>query len=492
MPKFNKKKKSPPKYNLGGDILAGIQNTGVGILDTAMSALGADTAVDSWYSDNRNMRGYAKTASNYGKQIGKLTPAIAGVAGTAVGGPMAGQAAYAGMQGVQAVGGSLKPEEQPNDYFEQGGLINMPVIEAEKNELEVKKGRILKDLRGFKSHKQGGIEYPAKTGNVIIPENMRTKYMEGDLVTRNTIELQLKKDQLKRNEGFSFKYGGAVKKYFTGGKIDETDPTKFDPTLDYNGYNERYNNSMNSNSSTNNSPVYPTVNGNPIANNEFQNSPSFGYKPDVKTNPTQANNYNKYGYYAATAAPIVYDLAMGLQKPDTLNQEDYQNPNEGKIKSLMANRSINMKPIRDRILAGRQVALGNIKNSQGMGGGSYLSNAAQVEANTQNAYSTAQMQEMDYNNRYRGEEANTLDSLGQQRARTKLGIKDINDKNKAAKYAHLAKASEGISGFAQNEKRMSNMAKSDDLRMSALQDLFGIYGQDQDFLKFYNKYRRKQ
>lgn len=123
MPKFNKKKKPAPKYGLGGDILAGIQNTGVGILDTAMSALGADTAVDSWYSDNRNMRGYAKTASNYGKQIGKLAPAIAGVAGTAVGGPMAGQAAYAGMQGVQAVGGSLKPEEQPNGYFAQGGTI---------------------------------------------------------------------------------------------------------------------------------------------------------------------------------------------------------------------------------------------------------------------------------------------------------------------------------------------------------------------------------
>lgn len=359
-------------------------------------------------------------------------------------------------------------------------------------ELEVKNGKIINDFSKKPRHKNGGFSYEATVGNIIIPISMRDKYMEGDSTTRNTIELQLKKDQLKRNEGFSFKHGGVVKKYFTGGEIDETDPTKFDPTLDYSGYNERYNNSINSNNSTNNSPVYPTVNGNPIANNEFQNSPSFGYKPDVKTNPTQANNYGKYGYYAATAAPIVYDLAMGLQKPDTLNQEDYQNPNEGKIKSLMANRSINMKPVRDRILAGRQTALNNIKNSQSMGGGSYLSNAAQVEANTQNAYSNAQMQEMDYNNKYRGEEANTLDSLGQQRARTKLGIKDINDKNKAAKYAHLAKASEGISGFAQNEKRMSNMAKSDDLRMSALQDLFDIYGQDQDFLKFYNKYRRKQ
>jgi hypothetical protein len=96
--------------------------------------------------------------------------------------------------------------------YANGGQVFHPVINAEKNELVVKKGMIKKDLQGLPKHPVDGSLDPngniqAQTDDVVIPAYMRKEYMYGDIDKRKDLEKKVIKDQK------------SDKKFAQGGKV---------------------------------------------------------------------------------------------------------------------------------------------------------------------------------------------------------------------------------------------------------------------------------
>jgi len=409
--------------------------------------------------------------------------------------------------------------------FKQGGQINKQLIEVEGDELEVDtKGHIIKDYKGKNSHIDGGFKTLSKSGNIIIPHKFRQKFLDGDDVSKQTIIQQLKRDQVKRDnlELDTFRSMEDVE-YGKGGQIHikPENKGKFTEAAKRAGMGvQEYAKHVLAHKDQHSSTLIKRANfarnaskfkheeggtikkyGGDLDNNEFSLITSPDETNDVMENiiqpafdkefkrlPSERNRQMSAGVNnALTYAPIAYDMIKGLEKPTYLNQEDYQNPYETQALSLMRNRKVDMTPIRQRMLANRQSALRNAKESQSLSGGAYLSNANQIEANTQNAMANAQMQEQDINNRYRGEEASTLANLGADRARTKLGIKDINLRNIAATNAHTAKATEGVSKAALMKQRYSNAGSRDAALASVLQEMFPDSYNSPEFLEYFEK-----
>lgn len=174
-------------------------------------------------------------------------------------------------------------------------------------------------------------------------------------------------------------------------------------------------------------------------------------------------------YRGAAYAPTIYNTIQGLRKPQELDHEDFQNPYEQKALNLMAGRRYNIDP---QLQSNRSTLNNMRKNLAGAAGGhagTYLSNLGNLQMNTDKMNEAAYAMKQNMDNQYMAEEAGMLGDLGAMRARTKLGIQDINDKNRAIKAAHMAKATEGLSNIAQNERYMQGMSQADRARIMALQ-----------------------
>lgn len=428
--------------------------------------------------------------------------------------------------------------------FQSKAIANKTNIEVQGEELEVSKGKIIKDFKGKQPHTNGGYKYSATPGNTIIPANMRSKYLEGDSQTRNTIELQLRRDQQKRDaeelkmyrEGGHINIGGMMRdayqmggdislSQYTGGFYEDGRGIAQEQILSNNpkyksggtihikpenrgkftAYKARTGKTTEEALHSKDPHVRQMANfarnaarwkhekgGKIYANGGLvddtlpgdfstQDLTNDSFNKNFKDLPSQQTPWNKYAKLGAASAPLAYDLGMYSKGPEYLNPEAYQNPYEGQTRSLMANRKINMKPITDRILNQRQVSLDNAKNSQAMSGGAYLSNASQIGASTQQNLADAQMKEQEANNRYRGEEAGVLGNLGEQRARTNLGITDINMRTKAATNKALESAAFGVSRLGQGQI-------GDNQKATALKYLFG----EDDANDLLNYYRTRK
>lgn len=167
------------------------------------------------------------------------------------------------------------------------------------------------------------------------------------------------------------------------------------------------------------------------------------------------SNLQKAGYYAATAAPIAYNLYKGFSKPDYITDQEagkYQNPEYNRIKSLMANRNINMKPIEDEIKDTYNIGLADVTSGY-KSSGQALSGRTALYGQRMNALAKAKMEAQDANNRYRGEEASALAPLGQQYADRNWEISDWNSRARANRNRFLATGLEQGSDLAQGLNR---------------------------------------
>lgn len=186
--------------------------------------------------------------------------------------------------------------------------------------------------------------------------------------------------------------------------------------------------------------------------------------------------WQDYLYKGAAYSPTIYNAIRGMQKPQTLNHEDFQNPYEQSALGLMANRRYNIDP---QLQANRSTLnnmQNNLKNYAGGNAATYLSNMGQLQTNTDKMNEAAYATKQNMDNQYKAEEAAMMGNLGANRAQTKFNIQNINDQNKAARDNYLGKAFEGLSGIAQNEKYMSNLAARDKERIAALNYMFPDYG----------------
>lgn len=500
----------------------------------------------------------------------------------------------------------LGPNDHPSEFAGQ-------VIEVEGKELETENGKIKKDFNKQPSHEDGGYQYKAVPGRTIIPSKLRTRYLEGDKTTRNTIEANLVKDQVMREatkqygkggltKFLKMRKGGAVPEYGWGGGIEgglmgagsgammgsqfdamtggadmglgtalgaiaggtmgaingsKTEdakaiaahqmqlqmqnanqmPVNNDPMhyFEHGGktgihikpshrgrftaYKERTGKTTEEALHSSDPHVRKMANFARNASHWSHKYADGGATPNVRrydsgggimgsgvlgqdnnfamadpnmdfynnqaqtayqnfTNPIDSmsgpsnngsgnnsnSNFQSYANKAGQLAPMAYNTAMGLSKPTTLNPANFQNPYEGRVRSLMANRSINMTPIENGIRDTYNEGLSNVGNGT-KSGGQVLSGATALWSGRMNALANARLKAQDANNGYRGEEAGTLGNLGAADAHTNLAINDINMRSQAATRSFMGQA-------AVEANHMSNANQYNDMMGNNLDDLY--------------------
>ena len=212
----------------------------------------------------------------------------------------------------------------------------------------------------------------------------------------------------------------------------------------------------------------------PNAPNMAQSTPvasGLPGKPPVVTNSKfDANKaLNAFGTYAPTA----YDIGMGLTaKAHQYKYGDYSN------KQRMPYRDVNFNSIRQAIEQQGSIARKNAQQGSAGSGGSYMSNALQAGANTQNAIATAMMNA----DRYNAEGRNSADSanmnLEARNNQLRFMLDTANRQNKAKKTEYLGRGLEGLSSATQMSALQNNMQGRD-------QQMLELYKQIFPFLQSY-------
>ncbi len=210
---------------------------------------------------------------------------------------------------------------------------------------------------------------------------------------------------------------------------------------------------------------------------EYTSSPYIGDQSAFENEGgKQGFDYKNAMYQGAMYAPTIYNTIKGLQKPQELAHEDFQNPYERQSMDLMSGRRYNIDPELEANKRNYNATARNIASGAGGSSSAYLANigSAQSRRGQQDQRAYAMKQNMD--NQYLGQEAQYMGQMGAQRAQTKLGIQDINDRNKAARDAYMGAATTGLSQGVQNQRRMNNMSDADMVRARTLQHMYPDYG----------------
>lgn len=284
---------------------------------------------------------------------------------------------------------------------------------------------------------------------------------------KRTAELMLKKLQSKLDNlynqqeaskspttGDQMKCGGKLKKSMPlGGGLSGFG----EMTGDYiNDVNQMY-------TSANNSPQMMNfaqdtyLASNPIDTIGGHSSPVMVGSAENKGWGTELGFNNNTALSALQLAPMLYNLGQGIfNKADQLNPSDYYNPYESEIRSTMRNRRFNIDPILESNRSAQRIGDYNARNI-GLGAGavnaSRLGNLAARMRSDAEAYSN----QSNINNEYLGQQAQMDAGLGAQRAATRLNVRDINDRNRAAKRSFLSQGFSNLSSYAQKQQLMKNM-----------------------------------
>ena len=203
--KNNNKFAKIPKMNLGGTI----SDIGLGLTDTVLGAAGFTDLIDRNNYSTQNGKKYNNINSRY---IAPITQKATALGLQAVGVPLP------LTQALQSVGtginSTIDTDQEKSDRnrlammqtqgqyinpnitrYEDGGIINSSVVNIEKDELEVKNGKIIRDFKDRPAHPKYGINPEgtvlATAGNYIIPNDMREDYMKGDIYKRASMEREV-------------------------------------------------------------------------------------------------------------------------------------------------------------------------------------------------------------------------------------------------------------------------------------------------------------
>ena len=220
----------------------------------------------------------------------------------------------------------------------------------------------------------------------------------------------------------------------------------------------------------------PTLNLNqvPLSNSAQLASPATtitklptDYKNSTTTTPPPATKGTGFDFGSfASLAPVAYNLAQSFKQPEL--ETPVQNPYANQISSTMANRRYNINPAVQANARSR--AISNYNLSQ-MSPGTGTSMAARVQSAIGQYTANADLYgaQQNYNNQYSAENANTLNSLGQQNVQAQTAA---NTQNRAARNARETFAGTAASQFgqwAQTQQQMSNQRANDRAVLPALQ-----------------------
>lgn len=198
--------------------------------------------------------------------------------------------------------------------------------------------------------------------------------------------------------------------------------------------------------------------------------------PDAGVNAGSGFNFGNVLGTIGSLAPTMYNTFMSNRKAE--QESPIQNPNSAAVSRILAQRRFNTRPVQEANRRSRAIANYNATNSN-PNTGQNLALRTQMAVNEYAANADLYAQAQDANNKYAGEHANALSSLGQQYAQSMQYTNDVNAKNRAAQRNYGATAASQFGQWAQNQQLMSNQKGRDDMMFPLLQNYLSQgYGQD--------------
>ena len=186
----------------------------------------------------------------------------------------------------------------------------------------------------------------------------------------------------------------------------------------------------------------------------------------------------------ASLAPTISNM---FAKPEYFNAN--YNPYEAQINSTMANRKFDISPAKRAIRENRAVSNYNAANYNPSTGAN-LAYRLQSQIASDKAISDLYSTASNINNQYKGEYANTLNSMGQQRVNATNMAVDMNARSRAAARNIQRTALTQLSQYAQNKQLMKNQ-KSRDMAMLEMYEPFLQAGYaSKNYASFIKKFKK--
>ena len=215
-------------------------------------------------------------------------------------------------------------------------------------------------------------------------------------------------------------------------------------------------------------------------------STTFGNIPNTEP---EGFNWQNAGMNALGVAPNIYNLAQGLQKPESLNPADYANPQYNQSINLMSNRRYNVNPALEAIRTSERIGRRNMREAGSAG--QYLSGVGSLAAGKMRAESDVFAQKQNMDNQYKAEEVQMRGTLGAESAQNAWRVSEANAMNRAARRQHIGAATTGISNWAQLQQLGKNKKEMDLLGLGTLLNTDWFKERFPDFFDYYTKNKTK-
>lgn len=415
------------------------------------------------------------------------------------------------------------------------GVTKSKAIEVERDELVFRKvgGRfkLKADFKGGKSHARGGEDYVVQQGDVIFPGVMRDKvlkaYKADNHLSLETMRMQLPADTNNENQAM-FGLNGNDDPNADWANIDWTKRPGYRRTQDgKHEFQDKYGRLywvdpktpietttvkatelpplpvINKKADVLKKKVTKTVKGNPITTSVPIDDPRVNNP--LLQNPTSMNRLpfgeSKLGDFTdkvqapevqTSAAKNNIDLSglMGLSGPIhnlMRSLEPVEKVSENYVKPELLKYQDRSNPLRKQSTMARNAQKANARRTSGGSKGNYLKNAQIASAEDfgrKQGIDTQEMQRADAVDNINVQTKNQADQINSQ----KKDIYDqLNAQNRAAKTAYGDQAMDDLNRFTQVRAMDKKLAKSDDLKMSLLNQMtnYGIdINDDKAVVKF--------
>jgi hypothetical protein len=180
-------------------------------------------------------------------------------------------------------------------------------------------------------------------------------------------------------------------------------------------------------------------------------------------------DWGKAGNFAMQAAPAIYNMIKGLQKPQKVKAN--YNPYEGSARRLMANRRFDINPLLQDNRTNQAIMNRNIKSAANSRG-ELMSNLTAAQNSRSSADARAWSQKNNVDNQYLAEQAQMDYGLGRERAQMDWMTQDANARNLAATNQFLGQGLQDISNMSQTRELMDNQRNMDSQRNLIFRDMY--------------------
>lgn len=205
---------------------------------------------------------------------------------------------------------------------------------------------------------------------------------------------------------------------------------------------------------------------------------TYGTTAPIQSNQRSYNPTNAITTIGALA-PVLYNIGQGIRKPDQLKTNDYLNPYNNEVRQAMRNRRYDINPELEQIDLESATNYRRLKelglNPSQLMGGMQMGSINKMRAN---ASVLSRKQAVDSG--YIADQAQTDLGIGRDIAQTKLSIKDINDRNTAARRNYMAAGMSQLGQFAQIKQQENNMMIRDAQKLGLLSALVQNFAMDEN------------